>query len=98
MGTDPQPARLEDINTRWSLLRLAHQSAVSQAGPARETLVLAYARAIRSYVGAIVRDSGDADELAQEVLVRILRGDFSGADPRRGRFRDLLKVAVRNQR
>lgn len=94
---NPQPARLEDINTRWSLLRLAHQSAVSQAGPARETLVLAYARAIRAYVGAIVRDTGDADELAQDVLVRMLRGDFSGADPNRGRFRDLLKVAVRNQ-
>jgi RNA polymerase sigma-70 factor (ECF subfamily) len=94
---DPQPARLEDIKTRWSLMRLAHQSAVSQAGPARETLVLAYARAIRSYVGAILQDSSDADELAQDVLLRILRGDFSGADPKRGRFRDLLKVAVRNQ-
>ena len=29
-------------------------------------------------------------------LWRILKGDFAGADPDRGRFRDLLKVAVRN--
>jgi DNA-directed RNA polymerase specialized sigma24 family protein len=47
-------------------------------------------------VGALVRDEHDADELAQEALVRILRGSFSGADPQRGRFRDLLKVAVQN--
>ena len=36
------------------------------------------------------------DELAQDVVVRLLRGDSAGADPDRGRFRDLLKVAVRN--
>jgi hypothetical protein len=29
-------------------------------------------------------------------MVRLLRGDFAGADPSRGRFRDLLKTAVRN--
>lgn len=88
--------RLEDIATRWSLLRLAHASA-TQAGPARETLVLRYAGAIRGYVGAMVPHAADADELSQEIVMRLLRGDFSGADPRRGRFRDLLKVSVRNQ-
>jgi hypothetical protein len=59
-------------------------------------LVLRYARAIRRYVGGLVADNAGADDLAQEVLVRLLQGDFAGADPNRGRFRDLLKTAVRN--
>jgi hypothetical protein len=28
--------------------------------------------------------------------LRLMRGDFAGADPSRGRFRDLLKMALRN--
>lgn len=99
MSTPPPDRgdRLDNIDTRWSLMRLAHVSAVGQAGPARETLVLRYAPAIRGYVGAMVRDEGDADELSQEIVMKMLRGDFAGADPKRGRFRDFLKVAVRNQ-
>jgi DNA-directed RNA polymerase specialized sigma24 family protein len=85
--------RLDEITTQWSLLRRAHQG---PAGAARNTLALRYAGAIRGYVGALLQDSQDADELSQEVLVRILHGDFAGATPERGRFRDLLKVAVRN--
>src|SRR2546430_1665631 len=98
MKNDPAKprGRLEDIPTRWSLLRLATEPA-TQAGPARKALVLRYAGAIRGYVGAMTPDSADADELAQDIVVRLLRGDFAGADPARGRFRDLLKVSVRNQ-
>jgi RNA polymerase sigma factor (sigma-70 family) len=92
---DP-PARLDQIATRWSLLRLAHQDTLSVAGPARNTLALRYSGAIRAYVGALVQDGQDADELAQEVLVRILRGDLKQAKPERGRFRDLLKAVIRN--
>lgn len=55
-----------------------------------------YASSVRKYLGGILRDSEQADELSQEVIVRLLRGDFAGADPNRGRFRDLLKTAVRN--
>jgi RNA polymerase sigma-70 factor (ECF subfamily) len=57
---------------------------------------LQYGPAVRKYVGAIVKDAQEAEELSQEVMVRLLRGDFAGANPERGRFRDLLKVAVRN--
>ncbi len=91
------PVRLDEIATQWSLLRLAHQNTVTSAGPARNALVLRYARAIRGYVGALIRHQHDADEVAQEVLMRLLRGDFAGATKERGRFRDLLHVAVRNQ-
>lgn len=44
----------------------------------------------------MVRDEHVADELAQDAIIRMLKGDFSGADPNRGRFRDLLKASLRN--
>lgn len=91
-----QTSRIDEIETQWSLLRLAHRDSVTSAGPARDHLVLRYNRAIRGYIGALVRDEHAADELAQDVVVRLLRGDFAGATPQRGRFRDLLKVAVKN--
>src|SRR5262245_45571980 len=90
------PQRLEAMTTRWSLVRRAHGDSAVSAGQARSELVLRYSAAIRSYVRAIVRDDQVGDELAQDALVRLLSGDFAGADPARGRFRDLLKVAVRN--
>jgi DNA-directed RNA polymerase specialized sigma24 family protein len=47
-------------------------------------------------VRAITRDENQADDIAQDVIVRLLSGDFEGADPKKGRFRDLIKTAVRN--
>jgi RNA polymerase sigma-70 factor (ECF subfamily) len=43
-----------------------------------------------------VRDPDVAAELAQEFALRFVRGDFAGADPQRGRFRDYLKRALSN--
>ena len=51
---------------------------------------------MRRYIGGIVANVEDADELAQDTVMRLMKGDFAGADPDRGRFRDLLKTAVRN--
>ncbi len=95
---EPGPgSRLDAIATRWTLVQQAHRTATPQnATVARQALVLRYAKAIRRYVGGILKNSEDADELAQEVVVRLMQGDFGGADPNRGRFRDLLKTAVRN--
>lgn len=89
------PGRLDAISTRWSLIRMARADD-RDAQTARSALVLRYAKAVRAYVGGILKDRTDADELAQDVIVRLLQGDFAGADPTRGRFRDLLKTAVRN--
>lgn len=90
-------SRLDGIDTRWSLVREAHLSGTAHsATAARQALVLRYAKAIRRYVGGIVKSSADADELAQDAILRLMAGDFAGADPNRGRFRDLLKTAVRN--
>jgi len=89
--------RIDDIRTRWSLLRLAHDDVATHSRAARDALVLRYAAAIRAYVGAMVVDMGDADELSQDIVIKLMQGGFSGADPDRGRFRDLLKVSSRNQ-
>ena len=88
--------RLDDIATRWTLLALAHEAPTTLQGEARGALVLKYGEAVKRYVAAMVRDEHDAADLAQDVLVRLLSGDFGGATPERGRFRALLKMAVRN--
>ena len=91
--------RLDAIETQWSLVQRAHHATLSSdssADEARSVLLLRYAGAIRGFVKAIVRDENDTDEVAQDVFLRLMSGDFAGADPNRGRFRDLLKTATRN--
>lgn len=88
--------RLDQIATQWSLLRIAHGDPLAAGDDARKRLLLRYAGAVRNYVGALLQDDQEADEVAQDVMVRMLRGDFGQADPGRGRFRDLLKVSVKN--
>jgi hypothetical protein len=89
-------ARLDEIETNWCDLRTAHLTSVTLAGPARNALVLRYNGAIRRFLGVLIHDPHDLDEVAQEMVQRLLRGDFARADPTRGRFRDLLAVAARN--
>jgi RNA polymerase sigma factor (sigma-70 family) len=89
-------SRLDAIPTRWSLVQQAHATGPQTATAARQALVLRYAKSIRRYVGGMVKSAEDADELAQDVVMRLMKGDFGGADPTRGRFRDLLKTATRN--
>jgi len=91
-----QRSRFEAISTRWSLLRQAHEGSPTMAGAARHGLVLRYLPAIRRYVGALLQRDQDADDVTHDVVVRLLAGDFAGADPNRGRFRDLLRVAIHN--
>lgn len=103
MASDPQDGRyapsnqLESIETNWSLVELACRNTSNVAVPARSALVLRYLPAIQTYIRTIVKSVDMADDLAQDVCVRIMRGDFAGADPSRGRFRGFLKTAVRNQ-
>jgi RNA polymerase sigma factor (sigma-70 family) len=97
MTNDPQLSlRLERIETQWSLIKRAHGSHAPTAAEARQTLVLRYSSAIRRYVGAMTGNQEDSHEIAQDVIVKLLQGDFAGADVERGRFRDLLKTAIRN--
>jgi DNA-directed RNA polymerase specialized sigma24 family protein len=94
-GAD-EASRLDAISTQSSLLEQAHRGPASAAMPARNALVMRYRKAIRGYLGALLQNDGDADELAQEVVVKMLQGGFAGFRSERGRFRDYLKAAVRN--
>jgi RNA polymerase sigma-70 factor (ECF subfamily) len=58
---------------------------------ARKQLLACYAAPARRYLLGALRDPDAADELSQEFALRFLRGDFAGADPQRGRFRNFLK-------
>ncbi|MCA9218415.1 MAG: sigma-70 family RNA polymerase sigma factor [Planctomycetales bacterium] len=78
------------------MIRRAHEDQSNDSEQARHDLVMRYAQAIRKYVAAILRDESSSEELAQEVIIRVLQGDFASADPERGRFRDFLKTVIRN--
>ncbi|MCX7420020.1 MAG: sigma-70 family RNA polymerase sigma factor [Planctomycetia bacterium] len=74
---------LEQISTCWPMI----------SNPVQ--FVMRYARAIQKYVAAIVRDPHDAEEVAQDFLVRVFDKSFCPENVSRGRFRDYLKSAVR---
>jgi DNA-directed RNA polymerase specialized sigma24 family protein len=96
-GSDSSsPEQFQAIQTQWSLIDRAHRGSATSIGQARNALALRYRKAIRSYLGALLKDDSAADELAQDVLVRLLNGEFASAAPDKGRFRNFLKVAVHN--
>jgi RNA polymerase sigma-70 factor (ECF subfamily) len=88
--------RLSRISTQWSVLFQAHRGAPDEIRSAQQQLAERYCGAVYRYLRALVRDADVADDLAQEFAVRFLRGQFHSADPKRGRFRDFLKTALRN--
>jgi RNA polymerase sigma factor (sigma-70 family) len=96
MPDSQEISRLDALATHWSLIVRARDGSETAVIEARRALVLRYDPAIRRYIGAMVENRDDADDLVQDVLVRMMEGDFAGADPARGRFRDFLKVAIRN--
>ncbi len=59
-------------------------------------MLLRYYRPVYHYLRAMVRDADVAEELTHEFVVHFLRGDFKRADPSCGRFRDLIKRALRH--
>jgi hypothetical protein len=60
-----------------------------------QAILRQYGKAIRGYLDALL-GTDDAEDVAGEVAVKILRGDFADWAPGKGRFRDYLKTAVRN--
>jgi DNA-directed RNA polymerase specialized sigma24 family protein len=77
-------ANLDEISTRWPMIQDPVQ------------FVLRYAPAIQRYLGALLKAPHDAEEVAQEFLLRGLQRGFVRTTELRGRFRDYLKVSVRN--
>jgi RNA polymerase sigma-70 factor (ECF subfamily) len=85
---------LSHISTLWSLVYRAHLGRPEDIGAAQQALLERYAGAVRRYLLGALRDPEAADELFQEFSLLFLRGDFRGADPARGRFRNFVKTAV----
>ena len=81
---NPRPERIEQISTR--------HEAVSD--PTK--FVFRYSAAISAYLNALVRDEDIAQEVLQDFLLQIVAKGFGNRDTSKGRFRDYLKVAVRN--
>jgi RNA polymerase sigma factor (sigma-70 family) len=76
---------LSQISTRWPLITNPVQ------------FVLRYAPAIRGYLGALIKNQHDADDVTQSFLVRMVEQNFDPTRVQRGRFRDYLKAALRNE-
>jgi RNA polymerase sigma-70 factor (ECF subfamily) len=85
---------LSQISTSWTVLHQAHRGPAEAVVEAQRRLLQRYGAAIYRYLLGALRDPDAADELFQELALRIVRGDFQRADPERGRFRDLLKTAL----
>jgi RNA polymerase sigma-70 factor (ECF subfamily) len=86
--------RLSEISTVWHLVKQAHSSKQKEATPAQMRLLLRYYGAVNRYLLGALRDARAAEDLGQEFALRFIRGDFQGADPERGRFRDYLKTVL----
>jgi DNA-directed RNA polymerase specialized sigma24 family protein len=94
MDADGLNQRLSRISTVWAVLREAHAGIDGGASAAQQALLDRYGGAAYRYLLAALGDPDAAEELWQELAVRFLRGDFRGAAPERGRFRDYLKTAL----
>jgi RNA polymerase sigma factor (sigma-70 family) len=81
---DSVPSKLWRISTQWSKI----------SDPTH--FFIRYAAAVRQYLGVLLRNRNDADDVTQELLVQVTDRGFEHADPDRGRFRDYLIVIVRN--
>jgi hypothetical protein len=59
-------------------------------------IIQRYGKAIRRYLFALLKKTEDVDDVAQNIHVKILKGDLAKWDAARSRFRDFLKTVVRN--
>ncbi len=93
MTHDNAGGRLSRIDTRWSWLYQAHSGAAA-ASMAQVRLLEQYGGAVYRYLLGALRDPAAAEELSQEFSLRLIRGDFKGVNPERGRFRDYVKTVL----
>jgi RNA polymerase sigma-70 factor (ECF subfamily) len=76
------------------MLRAAHGDPGATSQAAQEQLVHRYGGAIYRYLSRAVSDSAAAEDLTQEFVLKLIRGDFRHADPEHGRFRNYVKTAL----
>jgi RNA polymerase sigma factor (sigma-70 family) len=83
--------------TQWSVVLAAGATGSDQALAALEQLCRAYWYPVFAYVRRCGHGPHDAEDMTQEFFHRLLdRHYLSQADPRRGRFRSFLLVAVKH--
>lgn len=88
------PDRLSQIDTLWSMVRMAHNEEREAGKTAQEVILDRYGGAAKRYLLGALRDAEAADEVFQDFALRFVRGDFRSADPGRGRFRQFLKTIL----
>jgi RNA polymerase sigma-70 factor (ECF subfamily) len=96
MDEDKHQQHLSQISTLWTLLARAHEGAEEEGLAAKRIMLERYSAPVYRYLLAAVRSPDTADELFQEFALRVVRGDFRGANPQRGRFRSYLKTSLQH--
>lgn len=80
--------------THWSVVLLAGQGQSAQSVAALESLCRAYWKPIYAFARRRLYSEADAKDLTQHFFYNLLeRKDFSGLDPRKGKFRTFLLTA-----
>ena len=96
MDLNANDGRLQQTETDWVLLQLAHAALPSESRRHWTELLCRYERPVTRFLRHLVRDEHIVEEIHQEFWVRMLRGDFAAARPERGRFRYMLKTVLVN--
>jgi RNA polymerase sigma-70 factor (ECF subfamily) len=86
--------RLSRISTAWTAVAQARDLAGDAVTAAYQAMLSRYSGAIYRYLLGALHNPDAADEVFQEFALRLVKGAFKGADPQRGRFRDLIKKAL----
>ena len=96
--TNPRDNRLSNISTNWDELLAAHDevSLDQKAAELRGALLRRYSSCAYQYILGATKSHHAAEDLSQEFALRFVRGDFRNANPKQGRFRDYLKMSLRN--
>jgi hypothetical protein len=94
MTDDTTPSRLSQISTMWTVLAQAHAGPPGDVAAAQQLLIERYGGAVKGYLRKVVGDPDAADDLAQQFALGLVRGEFRGADPQRGRFRAYVKSVL----
>jgi DNA-directed RNA polymerase specialized sigma24 family protein len=91
-------AQTDFVTTRWSLIRNGHISGARTVANAElAQLCQIYWHPVFTFIYRRGYSTHDAQDLTQDFFLRILQGNlFQTADPRRGRFRQLLRRSIEN--
>jgi RNA polymerase sigma factor (sigma-70 family) len=94
MNSDGLTPAGQFTTTRWSVVLLAGQEVSPESAAALEKLCRTYWQPVCAFARRKGWSEEDAKDLTQQFFVRLLeRNDFSGVDPRKGKFRTFLLTA-----